>query len=201
MTPQEVIDKGREIAQELVENLADPNKQTAAKQVYFMDNSERIKGCMNDLNQLIATASANIGTDPDIIDGEQSAILSDAKKIVQDMQQTISDFQKLLMISADVSEEQTTPKLDEQTLADAKKNNSTTQEIVQSMDAIASTKAAPYNYALMCDGKITLLHANTKDELNNAINAVANTGQYKDIKLFQLTFTPVPLKQKTILTV
>lgn len=201
MTPNEIIEQGREIAQQLVENLADPNKQTAAKQVYFMDNSEKIKGCMAALNQLITVTSENLQQSGDIIDGEQSAILSDAKTIVQDMQQTISDFQKLLMISADVSEEQTTPSLTEETLAEAKKSNSTTQEIVQNMDAIASSKAAPYNYAMMCDGKITLLQAKTKDELNQTINAIANAGQYKSINLYQLTFTPVPLKQKTILTV
>lgn len=201
MTPQEVIEKGREIAQDLVANLADPNKQTASKQVYFMDHSEEIKSSMGALNQLITTITANMDPDSDIIDGDQAALLSDAKKIVQDMQQTISDFQKLLMISSDVSEEQITPQLNEQTLHEAQQNNSTTKEIVQNMDAIAKSKAAPYNYAMMCDGTVTLLYAATKEELNKAINQVANTGKYKEIKLFSLTFTPVPLKQKTILTV
>lgn len=201
MTPQEVIEKGREIAQDLVVNLADPNKQTASKQVYFMDHSEEIKSSMGALNQLIATITANMDPDSDIIDGDQTVLLSDAKKIVQDMQQTIGDFQKLLMISSDVSEEQTTPQLNEQTLREAQQNNSTTKEIVQNMDAIAKSKAAPYNYAMMCDGTVTLLYAVTKEELNKTINQVANAGKYKEIKLFSLTFTPVPLKQKTILTV
>ena len=84
--------------------------------------------------------------------------------------------------------------------------NKTTQEISNNMNAIAEqrkamSQAPQYNYAISCDGNITLLHANTKEELNNQINAVANQGTFKNIQLFQMQFVPVPLKQKTVLTV
>lgn len=198
---EKIIENGKMIAAELEANLSDPNKQTASKQVYFMDNNEKIKRCMAELNQVVASIGASIGDDPEVIDSEMASMLNEAKSIIQNMRQTIGDFQKLLMISSDVSEEQTTPALNEATLKAAQQNNSTTQEIVQNMDAIAKAKAVKYNYALMCDGTISLLYAATKEELNKSINAIADSGKYKDIKLFSLTFTPVPLKQKTILSV
>ena len=85
------------------------------------------------------------------------------------------------------------------------KTNKTTQEIAANMNAIAESQKAKakinYNYALVCDDQITMLTANNAQELNDAINAVADSGNYKSIDLYKMQFTPVPLKKKTILSV
>ena len=73
------------------------------------------------------------------------------------------------------------------------------------MNAIAeqqkASTAIAYNYALVCDGQINMFLANTKDELNNMINSLANNGNYKDIQLLKMSFVPVPLHKKTVLSV
>ena len=85
------------------------------------------------------------------------------------------------------------------------KSNKTTQEISKNMNAIAEQQKASStiacNYALVCDGQINMFLANTKDELNNMINNLANSGNYKDIQLFKMSFVPVPLNKKTVLSV
>ena len=43
--------------------------------------------------------------------------------------------------------------------------------------------------------------ANDKAQLNDSINAIANAGNFKSIQLYEMTFKPVQLKKKTVLTV
>jgi hypothetical protein len=84
------------------------------------------------------------------------------------------------------------------------KTNKTTQEISANMQAIAEQQKASqvgFNYALVCDGEMNMIAAADKNQLNESINKIVNASNYKNINLYQVTFTPVPLKKKTILTV
>ena len=110
------------------------------------------------------------------------------------------------MINSNTQEEDVTAAITEQTIGEALQSNKTTQEMSSNMAAIAEQRNAALNtpqcnYALMCDGSITLFYAKTKDELNSQINVVANQGVFNDIQLFQVQFTPVQLYKKTILSV
>ena len=93
----------------------------------------------------------------------------------------------------------------QETISDAMQNNKTTQEISANMQAIAEQQKASsqigYNYALVCDGQINMIAAADKAQLNESINAIANNGEYKSIQLYQMAFTPVQLKKKTVLSV
>ena len=201
MQADEIISKAEHFAMGFITKLKDKSEQSERKQVYFMDNQDELRKWMGALQKTIST----IKESEDVSDDE-ATIVQRAESVVNQLKQAIADFQKELTINSDIQEEEATATVTEETISEAMQTNKTTQEISNNMNAIAEqrkamSQAPQYNYAISCDGNITLLHANTKEELNNQINAVANQGTFKNIQLFQMQFVPVPLKQKTVLTV
>ena len=122
------------------------------------------------------------------------------------LEECITAYQQTLNIKSDISEEETSAQLTEETIAEAMKNNQTTQQISKDMAEIAeqqknAANIPAFNYALICDGQINMFEAYDKAALNNMINQVINDNAYNSINLYQISFKPVPLKQRTILTV
>ena len=202
MKIDEVISKAELFAMNFIAKINDESEQPARKQTYFLDNQEELQQYMGALQKIVS----NIKKDDYSEDGEDyEVLLNRADSVIESLKKTISEYQKELIISDDVSEEDTTVQFTEETLKDAMKTNKTTQEIASNMNAIAESQKSKskigYNYALVCDGQITMLTANNTQELNDAINAVADSGNYKNIDLYKMQFTPVPIKRKTILSV
>ena len=196
MTAVEVIEKSREFMTEFTNKLNDPNEQSASKQVYFMDNHETVQKYMVALKKVID--AIKIKKEEEITPDELE-MLSDAEQIVREFKLSISEFQKTLAIPENIKEEDTQTQLTNDTLQDAMQNNRTTQKIMQDMQSITQSQAVPYNYAMICDGKMNLISANDKGILNKSINDIAGKGNYKDIQLYKIQFTPVPLKVRTVL--
>lgn len=200
MQIDEVISKAEQFAMEFVAKLTDKSEQSSKRQVYFLDNQDKLQQYMGALQKIVAGFK-----DDENITVNDSVLLDRANDIIDKLKATISEFQKELTVSDSITEEDTTVQFTEETLKDAMKTNKTTQEIAANMNAIAESQKAKskigYNYALVCDGQITMLTANNTQELNDAINSVANAGSYKSIDLYKMQFTPVPLKKKTILSV
>lgn len=202
MKVDEVVSKAELFAMNFIAKISDASEQPARKQVYFLDNQEELQQYMGALQKIVT----NIRKDDPSEDGEDyEVLLNRADAVIDKLKKAIADFQKELTVSDSVTEEETTVQFTEETLKDAMKTNKTTQEITANMNAIAESQKARtkinYNYALVCDGQITMLTANNTQELNDAINAVADSGNYKSIDLYKMQFTPVPLKKKTILSV
>lgn len=202
MKIDEVVSKAELFAMNFIAKISDASEQPARKQVYFLDNQEELQQYMGALQKIVT----NIRKDDPSEDGEDyEVLLNRADAVIDKLKKAIADFQKELTVSDSVTEEETTVQFTEETLKDAMKTNKTTQEITANMNAIAESQKArakiSYNYALVCDGQITMLTANNTQELNDSINAVAGAGNYKSIDLYKMQFTPVPLKKKTILSV
>ena len=202
MKVDEVVSKAELFAMNFIAKISDASEQPARKQVYFLDNQEELQQYMGALQKIVT----NIRKDDPSEDGEDyEVLLNRADAVIDKLKKAIADFQKELTVSDSVTEEETTVQFTEETLKDAMKTNKTTQEITANMNAIAESQKArtkiSYNYALVCDGQITMLTANNTQELNDSINAVAGAGNYKSIDLYKMQFTPVPLKKKTILSV
>jgi sugar-specific transcriptional regulator TrmB len=196
MKIDEIISKADKFATNFIAKLGDKAEQPARKQTYFLDNQDDLQKYMGALQKIITSIE-----DADYVTTEEDELLDKANEIVNNLKQAIAEYQKELVIDSNVSEEDTTATLTEETISDAMKNNKTTQEITANMQAIAEQQKASqigFNYALVCDGQLTMLAAENEEQLNGSINAIADTGNYQDIKLYQLTFTPVPLKKKTI---
>lgn len=200
MKADEIISKAELFANDFIKKLSDSTEQPERKQVYFLDNQDELKKYMNALQKI-----ANSVNDNENVTDEDMVLVDKASNIIADLKTAVSNFQKELIVNPDATEEDTTAVLSEDTISDAMKSNKTTQEISKNMNAIAEQQKAStsiaYNYALVCDGQINMFLANTKDELNNMINSLANNGNYKDIQLFKMSFVPVPLHKKTVLSV
>lgn len=192
-----VIEKSREFAINFIDIIGDTSEQLSKRQVFFMDNQKRLKQCFDTLQKI-----ANEELPEDIDDKEKYVNLADC--IITNLKLAINKFQKELTISDNITAEETVPQLTEETLKDALKENKTTQEIAANMNAIANQNSpafTPYNYALFYDGLCAMISADTKEKLNADINAVLDTGNYTDIKLFKVSYSPVEIKTKTVVTV
>ena len=202
MTTKEAISKAEYFAMSFVAKIKDASETPQRKQVYFMDNQDELRKHMSVLQRTIAS----IKEWEDEASEDDLLLVERAESIVTQLKEAISVFQKELMINSNTQEEDVTAAITEQTIGEALQSNKTTQEMSSNMAAIAEQRNATLNtpqcnYALMCDGSITLFYAKTKDELNNQINAVANQGFFNDIQLFEVQFAPVQLHKKTILSV
>ena len=199
MTTDEVISKAEYFAMGFIAKLTDPKEQPERKQVFFMDNQDDLKKYMGALQKIV-----NSFSEDDVVAADDQLLIDRAGDVIKKLKGAIGTFQSELTVNPNLTEEDATATLTEETISKAMKDNKTTQEITANMNAIAEQQKATqlgYNYALVCDGQINMIGANSKEELNNAINSLANQGSYKNIQLFKMQFTPVPLKQQTILTV
>ena len=200
MQIDEVISKAEQSAIEFIAKLTDKSEQSSKRQVYFLDNQDKLQQYMGALQKIVAGFK-----DEENITEDDVVLLDRANGIIDKLKATISEFQKELTVNDDITEEDTTVQFTEETLKNAMKTNKTTQEIAANMNAIAESQKIKakiaYNYALVCAGQITMLTANNTQELHDSINAVAGASNYKSIDLYKMQFTPVPLKKKTILSV
>lgn len=201
MQVDEMISKAELFAMEFVGKINDKNMQDAAKAVYFMDNQEELSKMLTGLRTIVEKLKGQ-----DAVSDDDMVLIDRAKAIKTKLETCITDYQQTLSINSSVTEEDTSVQLTEETIADAMKTNQTTQQISKNMAEIAeqqkiAANAPVFNYALVCDGQINMIEAHDKKTLNDMINQVANNGTYKNINLYQLSFKPVPLKQKTVLSV
>ena len=200
MKVDEVVSKAELFAMNFIAKISDTSEQPERKQVYFLDNQDELKKYMEALQKIV-----NSFADDENVTTEDSELIDKAGEIITDLKSAVSNFQKELIVNPDATEEDTTAVLSEETINDAMKSNKTTQEISKNMNAIAeqqkAASAIAYNYALVCDGQINMFTANTKEDLNTMINNLANNGNYKDIQLFKMSFTSVPMHKKTVLSV
>lgn len=201
MQADEIISKAELFAMNFIAKIQDKNMQEAAKAAYFMDNQEELGKMLQGLKTVVERLK-----EQDTISDDDSVLVDRAEALRTQIEDCIKTYQQSLNIKSDVSEEETSAQLTEQTIAEAMKTNQTTQQISKNMAEIAeqqklAANAPAFNYALVCDGQINMIQASDKATLNNMINQVASNGNYKNISLFQMSFKPVLLKQKTILSV
>ena len=202
MKVDEAVSKAESFALEFIGKIKDPNMQEAAKTAYFMDNQEELSKVLNALQRIVTGLKAQ----SDALDEDDVALLNRAEQITNQLKDCISDYQKSLTINNDITEEETSAQLTEETIADAMQTNETTKQISKNMAAIAeqnklAANTPAFNYAIVCDGQVTMFEAHDKNTINAMINQAADTGNYKNINLFQISFKPVPLRQKTVLSV
>lgn len=199
MTGKEIIEQSKKVTAELVSQLSNKEIPQNKRQVYFMDNHAKIQGCMKALNAVVKEIKES-----ELTSAEDLDIMEEAENILGELQSTIVTFQKELMINENISDEDIDkiPGLTAESIQQAAQDNDTTKDIIQDMNNIAKNSPANigYTHCLVCDGTMNMFTANTKEELNKNINDIASAGNYKQFNLFRVSFIPVPLKKKTILT-
>lgn len=203
MQADELITKADRFAHDFIKELSDTNNTVASRQAYMLDNQERLQKIMGSLQTVITALGAKEEKAP--LDEDDETMLEKGNEIVQNLRSALDAFREELKIDEDTKEEDIVPVVNEQTISDAMNDNSTTKKMAADLKNVQEQQLAsssiPFNYAMSCDGVITLIKAKDKDELNKTINDIANKGKYSEIKLFKLMTTPVPLHQKTVLSV
>ncbi len=203
MTAIEMINKASAFATGFIDGIQNEDSTPQAKQLYFMDNQDELRKYMGALQKTIEALKQEQANDANEAQ-ENEELLAMAEDIVTKLKQAISKFQAELTIDSNVEEEDVTPVLTEETIGDAMESNKTTQNIAANMEAIAQQKEAdaiPFNYMLVCDEDTTMISAHDKKTLETHINTVVESGNYQNIRLYKVTYTPVPLKTRTILSV
>ena len=200
MTANEIISKAELFTMNFVSVLSSKTEQSERKQVFFIENQDELKKYMGAVSKTIEALKSDNPSEDDAV------LVQRAESVIAQLKSAIESFQEELTISSNIQEEDVAVALTEETISEAMKNNKTTQQITENMNAIAEqrkamTQVPQFNYAMCCDGTINLISAQTKEELNLQINNIANQGQFKNIQIFEVHYVPVPVKKKTVLTV
>ena len=91
MQIDEVISKAEQFAMEFVAKLTDKSEQSSKRQVYFLDNQDKLQQYMGALQKIVAGFK-----DDENITVDDSVLLDRANDIIDKLKATISEFQKEL---------------------------------------------------------------------------------------------------------
>ncbi len=197
MTAKEIIEKGEQFAEKLAQKLCDASETTASKQSFFMDNYANIQTVMQRLSSVVQEFEEKCDTEG--VNMEDCDNLGKARETIAKMKSTIMDFQRLLLIDAGIQEEDLTVSVTKENVAEASKKITAEEaaEAGEDMDAFYEN----CNYALICDGDVTLIRAKDKAQLNEIINSLPQAETACDIAVYKIEMTPMPLTVKTTFVV
>jgi uncharacterized protein (UPF0147 family) len=189
----QTLDKVEEFFTTYSNKLLDPSSEISGKQVYFLDVQPTLKQYSSLLRDVINDENA------------PEDLVNRAKEIVSNIQAVTQKFKDSCMISTNVTAQDTTATLTNETIQQAVQTNKTTQKLAQDMDKLekqtAAAAAMQFNYALNIDGAVAFYFANSKEEMGKFINdeMQAKKGA-KVVELYEVSFKPVKLKTQTIVT-
>lgn len=204
MENKQILMKVKTFIDEFCAKITGQELNDSAKQVYFLDNHAQIKESMEALNAIKETFEAMGGIAEGDTESEQIYELTYA--LANKLTKTITDYRNSYTpVKSDVSVEETTPVVSEETITDAVQNNTSTQALVKGISEInekaSIAQMQEFTHAILAGKKFTYVNAPTKQELVSVINDVAKVNPNEEIKVFAVNFVPVPLKTKTIYTV
>lgn len=176
----------------LASELIGGNNQQGARDSFFLDNQEKITKCMNRLKAIIDNPN---------LDQEYKDEASIHYLAIKDV---IKKYKESLVISDSVTEEETMIVYDQDNLEKAKQNNSTTKKLMEQLDNIKRNQGTEdiYNYMIMVDESVSLLNIPDNADINTYLAKLPeNMIQGKNVRLFKIAATEIPLKRKTVLSV
>lgn len=201
MKADEIITKAESFALSFKTKLSDKNEQPGKKQVFLLDNQEVLHKYLEALQKIVSMSAED---DYDDTNEDMVVLVKRAEEITTMLKETLTAYQAELLIPADMSEEETTAILTEETIKEAMKTNKTTQEISTNMAAIAEQQALPnvvkYTHVLVCDGQSYFINGADKVNLELQINTIVEKSSFASIQLFEVQFKQVALHTKTVIT-
>lgn len=171
----------------------------AAKQAYFLDNQANIKKTLGFLNNLKSIYESVISEDT--VAEEDAKVYELVETLITTLSDTLKDYREGLKANPDVTKEDTTVVVNEETLKHALEEDSSTKKMVEDMQALATQKPAQngeYNYMIVVSKtQPYYVYASTKQELIAVVNQVADSTPGATIEVFEIKYTAVPLKTAT----
>lgn len=201
---KKLLSEAKDFIKEFCTKITGTEINETAKQVYFLDNQQKIKETMDILTG-IKTSYDNLGIELED-NSEEQKCYELCYGLINKLTKTLTDYKNSYAnIKHDVTVEDTTAVVTEDTIADAAKNNTSTQKIIKDMNEISQkaniAQMQEFTHAILVGKKFTYVKATTNQELNTLINEIVEANQNEKISVYEVNFIPMPLKKKTVYTV
>lgn len=201
---KKLLSEAKDFIKEFCNKITGTEINETAKQVYFLDNQQKIKETMDILTG-IKTGYDNLGIELED-NSEEQKYYELCCGLMNKLTKTLTDYKNSYAnIKHDVTVEDTTAVVTEDTIADAAKNNTSTQKIIKDMNEISQkaniAQMQEFTHAILVGKKFTYVKATTNQELNTLINEIVEANQNEKISVYEVNFIPMPLKKKTVYTV
>ncbi len=176
----------------------------SAKQVFFLDNQQKVKETMEALNN-IKSSFDSLGMELED-DSEEKKCYELCTGLMNKLTKTLTDYKNSYAgINPNVTVEQTTAIVNEQTITEAAQNNSSTKKIIKDMNEISEkaniAQIQEFTHAILAGKKFTYVKVTTAQELTTLINEIADENPNEKVNVYEIEFKPIPLKKKTVYTV
>ena len=183
-----VLTEAEEFINDFSDKISGNGLSDSAKQVLFLDNQQKIKDTMGNLN--------DIKSDFELEDTDKYDFCI---SLMNKLTKTLKDYRNSCSkINPDITVEDTTPVITAETIKEAVKNNASTQQMINDLKSV---NFSPITYAIFVGNKLTYTDTTNMQELNELINNVADMNPNEKVEVYKVTLTNVPLKTKTIYTV
>jgi hypothetical protein len=121
--------------------------------------------------------------------------------LIDTLSKTLNNYREGLKANPNVTKEDTTVVVNEETLKQAMAEDSSTKKMVEDMNALAAhhtSQNGEYNYMVVVSKtKPYYVYAPTKQELMSAVNQLADATPGATIELFEINYVQVPMKTTT----
>lgn len=201
---KKLLSEAKDFIKEFCTKITGTEINETAKQVYFLDNQQKIKETMDILTG-IKTGYDNLGIELED-NSEEQKCYELCCGLINKLTKTLTDYKNSYSgINPNVTVEDTTAVVTEETINDAAKNNTSTQKIIKDMNEISQkaniAQMQEFTHAILVGKKFTYVKATTNQELNTLINEIVEANQNEKISVYEVNFIPMPLKKKTVYTV
>lgn len=193
------LSEAKNFVSDFVSNMTSNEMNDAAKQAYFLDNQANIKKTLGFLNNLKSIYEGVVSEDT--VAEEDARVFELITTLITTLSDTLKNYREGLKANPDVTKEETTVVVNEETVKHAMEEDTSTKKMVEDMQALATQKTAQngeYNYMIVVSKtQPYYVYAPTKQELIALVNQVADSTPGATIEVFEIKYTAVPLKTVT----
>lgn len=201
---KKVLQDAKDFAKEFCTKLSGEEMNDSAKQVFFLDNQQKVKQVMESLSN-IKNAYDSMGME--LEDGsEEQQCYELCSGLMNKLTKTLTDYKNSYStVKADVTVEETTAVVNEQTIQEATQNNTSTQKMIKDLNEIneraSIAQLQEFTHAILVGKKFIYVKTTTTQELNALINEAADANPNEKVSVYEVQFNLMPLKKKTMYTV
>lgn len=192
------LDKAEDFANEFIAELNNPDQEAAAKTAFFMDKQGDLKKVLDMLQGIATHIKETVGATGGEMSADEEALLARAQGVSAMLKDNIRAYKDKLMVDPSVENADKVKGLTTDNIKEALTINETTKNISNDL-AQAAIPTPNCNYAIVADGETIVFEAKSKQDINDCLMQTLQTAKDPNsIALYAISYTPVPLKQKTI---
>ena len=200
---KQTLSNAKNFIKDFCDKISGTEMNDSAKQVFFLDNQQKVRETMEALSN-IKTGFDSIGELEE--DSEEKQCYDLAVLLMGKLTKALSDYRNSYSgINPNVSVEDTTVVVNEQTISEAAQSNTSTQKMIKDMNEINEkaniSQLQEFTHAILAGKKFTYIKPTSKQELNMFINEIADANPNEKINVYEIEFKPVPLTKKTMYSV